>query len=375
MVTSIPTQEIQQQPQPQQWYAQMSPTMPTVTTVKLLYLNERTKEYLALVKSLPLCPNRDANSDSAQRSNNQQTSTLSPGPINVKPKGQSSKNELNGIDTRLAFKSLHDSAYPSPAKNRPNNGMRLNTDMAQQHPHDDLTRHDHQHPNDYQSTIAMTNYQISATSHDHFPSMHINRTNTYGPTRMCNRPGVNSTSDCDTSTLDNANAANRGHNYPARYPNPVNLPTQQENTCLLGNDTFQIGDMWNPVLPPFGIQVCVQCNCVIRQRKSCYETRVTCRRINRDCPKIDHCPDGTSPVTVSGQCCKTCQAEAPNSVGEILQLENVVQRNETIIREYQAISKSMQICASQRDEHSARIPSKSGHHHPQTKRSQRTSNN
>lgn len=77
--------------------------------------------------------------------------------------------------------------------------------------------------------------------------------------------------------------------------------------CMLGNDSFQIGDKWNPNLPPFGVQVCVLCECVFRQHKACYELKVTCRRLHNDCPGLpDLCPDGTKPVSKAGRCCKFC---------------------------------------------------------------------
>lgn len=78
--------------------------------------------------------------------------------------------------------------------------------------------------------------------------------------------------------------------------------------CKLGNDTYSIGESWKPNLPPFGIQVCVLCECVVRLRKSCYEAKVTCRRIANECPVIESCPDGKAPITAPGQCCKSCSS-------------------------------------------------------------------
>lgn len=98
--------------------------------------------------------------------------------------------------------------------------------------------------------------------------------------------------------------------HPAiKKPQAISNPQQNSSspdTCMLGNDIFKIGDKWNPTLPGFGLQICVQCNCTVKQRKGRHETRVNCRRLSNDCPSIDLCPDGRQPVTIAGQCCKSC---------------------------------------------------------------------
>lgn len=89
------------------------------------------------------------------------------------------------------------------------------------------------------------------------------------------------------------------------------------NTCTLGNDTYAIGDRWSPIVPPFGMQVCVQCDCIVVQKKNCYETRTTCKRISNECPIITTCPNGQPPVAVEGKCCKSCE-----SVGDKLTFDS-----------------------------------------------------
>lgn len=105
--------------------------------------------------------------------------------------------------------------------------------------------------------------------------------------------------------------------------------------CMLGNDSFQIGDKWNPHLHPFGIQFCVLCECVFRQRKSCYELKVTCRRLHSECPgPTDLCPDGTKPVTKAGQCCKSC----PNRSNQASNSNTTTTTTEPISPTDQAVS-------------------------------------
>lgn len=89
------------------------------------------------------------------------------------------------------------------------------------------------------------------------------------------------------------------NNIPSATPLP--------NTCKLGNDTYQVGDRWSPVLPPFGMQVCVQCDCIVVPKKTCFEVKITCKRISNECPHIKTCPDGKAPVVVEGRCCKSCE--------------------------------------------------------------------
>lgn len=116
---------------------------------------------------------------------------------------------------------------------------------------------------------------------------------------------------------------------PGETTDGGDAPNEQSaaSICKLGNATYAIGDTWSPNLPPFGLQVCVLCECVARLRKSCYEAKVTCRRIANECPVIESCPDGKEPVTAPGKCCKSCPSSAlaasTSSTTEMVNIANV----------------------------------------------------
>lgn len=328
------------------------------TSFRIVYMNERTKDYMSLVNSLPECPARDSDSSStsnggssSSNNNNSNSKTqASPSqsappqailPTTQAPKAaKGARNDLNGIDTRMAFKSLHDAAsnYVGGSKTRPSTTA---SDASQQHQvgggrvpssgHFDQSSDDHQHPNDVQSATAS------------------NR----------NQPQTSVISDSYGSP-----GGAGGQN--SRQPEPSSLA--KNNSCKLGNDTFQVGDVWNPILPPLGVQVCVQCNCIFRVRKNCFETKVTCRRINRDCPILEVCPDGNPPVNVDGQCCKTCLSSNSESQLDPQQQQqyqqqssgganlfqpttlplNGIMRNEKVYRDFFALTRNLSICVKSR---------------------------
>lgn len=120
----------------------------------------------------------------------------------------------------------------------------------------------------------------------------------------------------------------------------------QTNSCILGNDVYQIGDKWRPILPPLGVQVCVQCNCisVLRPRKRCYEVKVTCRRVNNDCPIIEPCPEGRTPIATAGQCCKSCLLNDEQMIVSSVISSERTQKNDKAMKEFQSISKAFPSC-------------------------------
>lgn len=290
---------------------------------KIVYMNERTKEFMSLANHLPACPSRDSETKPAPASPSSPLANTPAPSLSLNPKSaKGGRNDLNGIDTRLAFKSLHDSApnhFAAPSKGRYDE-LSKPPQQAATGPPDDH----HQHPNDVQSAVASN-------------TNNLNQQQSYGRTKAP-----------DSSTQQQQRLAPTGQN------------------CQLGNDTFQVGDVWNPILPPHGVQVCVQCNCIFRVRRACYETKVTCRRVNKDCPVIDTCPDGTAPVTVSGQCCKSCPtlinqpveqqpsgvmssaALATSTISPFLALDGI-QRNERVFREFQTVSRNLRVCVRTRE--------------------------
>ena len=307
------------------------PLPPSIMAFKIVYMDERTKEYLSMVKSFPACtayreggerPPPNALSNSNQ-------------PHQKSSKGNS-RNTLNGIDTRWAFKSLSDAAsanHVGPAassKTTDYNGGDQTTSsngLNQQQTAEDSLRHDQQHPNDVQSSKQSQN-----------------------------GGAVSNNSQSWRTGTSNGTAPTGGQH--------------SLGTCNLGGETFQIGDQWNPILPPLGVQVCVLCECGFRVKKNCFEAKLDCRRINKDCPAAELCPDGKRPVTVAGQCCKSCQQTnveqqeqqldvitsgsnstsiSSNSTPPPQQLsDGPPQRNERVYRDFQTISKSLNIC-SKRD--------------------------
>lgn len=83
------------------------------------------------------------------------------------------------------------------------------------------------------------------------------------------------------------------------------IPTRATQ-CIFGNATYELDEKWKPDLgPPVGIMYCVRCECVAANRKSRMVTRVKCKNIKHDCPKLD-CDD---PVLLPDRCCKTCPNE------------------------------------------------------------------
>jgi len=265
---------------------------------QILYRNERIREYESIARSVMPCQ-KARDGERQHTSMNPMVKTLKGG-----------KNDLNGIDTRIAFKSLHDAqsfdSYQAPSSR--------NRTFSKPTPDENL-RLDHLHPNDVQPSTPSNNLQ---------------------PQQNAERPQTR---------------AKSGQQPPVKSAKR----TQTSNTCLLGEDLFQVGDRWNPILPPFGVQVCVQCNCIVRLKKSCYEPRVTCRRVNNECPIIDLCPDGKRPLAIAGQCCKSCpRPEQPlgedvnnNNLSGVIALEaERTQRIDRLSRESQSIMKSYPACTS-----------------------------
>lgn len=276
-----------------------SPSPIVLMSDKSKYKNERIKEYQSILKTLQACQKRDGDKHTNVLVNQVKPST-----------SKGTKNDLNGIDTRLAFKSLHDSqnnylSSSSSTKNREQPEHKTAKTL------DDNSRQDSQHPNDVQIGGSNNNSNRFAVSP--------------------NQPTT-------------------------KKPQP--LPQPSPTTCILGNDVYHIGDRWHPVLPPFGVQVCVLCDCVVRQRRGCYESRVTCRRLNNECPKIDFCSDGKSkPVSVAGQCCRSCndgQPQGNNNFTTViisnLMTPDKLPQYEKVMKEYLSIMKAFPACTERKRE-------------------------
>lgn len=332
------TQTMQQQPLPQE-----TSNQPT-TSFKIVYMNERTKDYLSMVKDLPACSNSGETFASqggatsgatvaAQTSATTQSSVVGAAPMiavagapatAASKNAKGTRNDLNGIDTRLAFKSLHDSAplfINSLSSRNTDNGKSVDQQAKRRTGGSSrqtiATETDQQHPNDVQSATQRS----TSTGNKQYNQYNTNLASSQQQTQQ------------------------------------PSLATPY--SCLLGNETFQVGDVWRPLLPPHGVQVCVQCNCIFRVRKGCFETKVTCRRTHRDCPVIESCPDGQLPIVTEGQCCKSCPPsfaqETSNVMIEQQRMLNslpppeTIQRNEKVYRDFQNISKNLNACVKNRD--------------------------
>lgn len=94
----------------------------------------------------------------------------------------------------------------------------------------------------------------------------------------------------------------------AALKSPPPPPPPPQPLCTLGNDTYHVGQKWNPNLPPNGVQACVLCECHTRLTANGTEAYVGCTKLAKDCPKIDLCPSGEKPVAFPDQCCKMCSA-------------------------------------------------------------------
>lgn len=283
--------------------------------------NERIKNYQVEIKNLPACLKRDVGEKHV--------------PTNPLKTSKGNKHELNGIEPRIAFKSLQGS--PNLASSNPVT-LRGRQETSADKPIDDTLRHDHQHPNDVQSWSLSNQVQ---------------------QTVLLTRPGQSFLTPSQSVSIN----TNNKRPPSTSLDSPTTLmpflssaaPINMANTCILGSEAFQVGESWNPILPPFGVQVCVKCNCIVqtvKRRKRCYEARVTCRRIHNECPIIDSCPNGKKPITVAGQCCKMCpngRANLLESGGGIAMPElRTNQRDEDIIKDNQLIMANYSPC-SKRD--------------------------
>ncbi|KAM7425845.1 hypothetical protein ABFA07_022776 [Porites harrisoni] len=74
--------------------------------------------------------------------------------------------------------------------------------------------------------------------------------------------------------------------------------------CIFGSLHYNIGDSWNPDIPPFGVMYCVICTC---NKVSNSETdgKVACRNKRHRCPATS-C---ARPRVEKGQCCASCPDE------------------------------------------------------------------
>lgn len=171
----------------------------------------------------------------------------------------------------------------------------------------------------------------------------------------------------DSAKDQNTNSHQQQQQPPESHSPKTRLDYQRlaDPYCMLGNDSYQLGEIWNPTLIPFGVQVCVQCECILKKKKSCYEAKVTCRRITDQCPIIDSCPDANEkPIILPGECCKSCQTtknlesdrpSEPSSSNSYSSsapitshLDKMNYKNERI-KEYQPILKTLPACEKQQD--------------------------
>lgn len=202
---------------------------------------------------------------------------------NTNARHDSFNNHIDGKRIVKHFQSLHsDNSDTTPT----NHGSTYNS-LSNNIMHDRQANDDNTDGNDFRRT----RYNLSATknslAHYEVP------------------PHITSNSQPSTKTAMRITSV---HPQRSLASNP-SMP----HSCRLGNYTYSIGERWNPVLPPFGLQVCVQCDCIAVQKKTCFELRTTCKRISSECPQLSSCPNGQKPVAIDGQCCKSCQSNSQSS--------------------------------------------------------------
>lgn len=287
---------------PQSSFSTRAPVSQIVTLNN--YRNERVKEYQSIVKTLRICS--DSDSESGGGGGILATPSRHRVPTNPTSgkrldKGANSKHDFNSIDTRSAFRLIKEN--DSPSKSRP---VELSKSSLATNSEDNLKPlgEHQQHPNDFQST----------SSSSRLPPLVTRR-----------------------------------------------KPTLQSNSCALGDEAYQVNEIWHPILPPLGIQYCVVCSCnvILDPQQACYEAKVACRRINKECPPSAPCQDGKEPISVEGQCCKSCPnpeypeqsfATSPN----LLTLERAKKESDGSFRESQSIMRAFPTCLShQRKDSSA----------------------
>lgn len=254
--------------------------------------NDRIKSYHLEPINLRLCQKKEG--EKHVRTNPVKTS-------------KGNKHDLNGIEPRLAFKSLQGSQNLASISSSaaPKSRQEISPDK----PVDDTLRHDNQHPNDVQSS-SQGNQVQQATVQTRPGQSFQPSSQSVSVNNKKRLPLPDSFTTCLEQQQHQQNqvsfiSSGKDTSGPQRSDAQIR---SEPPTCLLGSETYQLEDRWNPNLPPFGVQVCVRCECVLKSRKNCFEAKVACRRITNECPMIESCPDGRKPVTTAGQCCKSCQS-------------------------------------------------------------------
>lgn len=112
--------------------------------------------------------------------------------------------------------------------------------------------------------------------------------------------------------LNTAYERRRTSFMPASRPPP---PPPPPPSCLLGNETYPIGHQWRPLLPDFGLQECLACECTLKFSVDCYEPIVICPPMDTvpgACPEMPPiCGDGSKPTKQQrGDCCPSCPGAA-----------------------------------------------------------------
>lgn len=254
--------------------------------------NDRIKSYHLESKDLKLCQKKEA--EKHVRTSPVKTS-------------KGNKHDLNGIEPRIAFKSLQGSQNLASMSSSavPKGRQEISPDK----PIDDTLRHDHQHPNDVQSS-SQGNQVQQATVQTKSGQPNQPSSQSVSVNNKKRLPPPDSFKTClEQQQHNQVSFITTGQGASGRQRSDAQIRSEPP-TCLLGSETYQLEERWNPNLPPFGVQVCVRCECVLKSRKNCFEAKVACRRITHECPMIESCPDGRKPVTTAGQCCKSCQSAA-----------------------------------------------------------------
>ncbi|XP_064414111.1 chordin-like protein 2 isoform X1 [Latimeria chalumnae] len=81
------------------------------------------------------------------------------------------------------------------------------------------------------------------------------------------------------------------------------LKKKHKKACIYGGKTYSHGEVWNPVLRPFGVLPCILC--------TCKDGTHDCMRIN--CPEEYPCE---RPEKLEGKCCRTCPESKDNPTQE-----------------------------------------------------------
>ncbi|KAI1285378.1 Dorsal-ventral patterning protein Sog [Halotydeus destructor] len=105
---------------------------------------------------------------------------------------------------------------------------------------------------------------------------------------------------------DPVTASRRRPKPPLIEDIPRRKQPHRPSHCQFGNQSMEIEERWRPNLgPPFGVMVCVRCECAAVPRKNRMVAKVKCKNFVNECPK----PTCDHPTLLPDHCCKTCPGE------------------------------------------------------------------